>query len=407
MRIGEFATEVGTSIDTVRHYMDLGLIVPERQGTYFYFDERCKKDYAKVIEMKDMGFSLIEIRNILLIIRFSKMATGMELQHYQSFFENKRDELVKKREELDEMIGQLDSKVETLKSAKVKKSHVIGFGLDFLSILSCPVCSSDLMLSQANIENNTIQTGTLSCKCGHQIHIDQGILVNRESMKSIFESDESYFIRYVKQNSAVYLDNIYKSMEWGYRHIELEKIEGKTVVELGVGNGLFLSHIIKALPESTRYIAVDYDFSRLKYLKKMLERVDYKAKVNFICADFRRIPLKDKTFDFIVDFHGSSSYHFKNTSFLHERLKHYYADDCGIMAVFMCFDKFKKNSKVAEESKYLFNRDEIKKGLKNLGFEMQMDNFIGYQDESTDKDDLFEITNRIINYGFYGQRRKK
>jgi DNA-binding transcriptional MerR regulator/ubiquinone/menaquinone biosynthesis C-methylase UbiE len=407
MRIGEFAAEVGTSIDTVRHYMDLGLIVPERQGTYFYFDERCKKDYDKVIEMKDMGFSLVEIRNMLLIVRFSKMATGMELQHYQSFFENKRDELIKKRDETNEMISQLETKVQNLKSAKVKKSHTIGFGLDFLSILSCPVCASDLMLSQANIENNTIQTGTLTCKCGHQVQIEQGILVDKESMKQILESDESYFIKYIKQNSAVYLDNIYKSMEWGYRHIDIEEIKGKTIVELGVGNGLFLSHIIKALPEDSRYIAVDYDFNRLKYIKKMLERVDYKAKVNFICADFRRIPLKAKTFDFIIDFHGSSSYHFNNTSFLHERLKHYYADDCGIMSVFLCFDKFKKNSKVAEESQYLFKREEIKKSLKKLGFEMKMDNCIGYQDESKDKDDLFEITNRIINYGFYGKRRIK
>lgn len=407
MRIGEFAQANQTSIDTIRHYMDLGLIVPERQGTYFYFDERCKKDYERVVEMKDMGFSLIEIRNMLLIIRFSKMASGMEIEHYRNFFQSKCDELIDKRSQLDTQIGQLQDKIALLKQARIEKKHVIHWGLDFLGILTCPVCQSTLNLTQASIENNGIKTGELTCQCSHRLYFEDGILIDPSSMKKIAEPDEAYFIRYIKQNSDRYLDNIYKAMEWGYRNIDVQSVENKLVMELGVGNGIFLSHVVKALPESTRYIAVDYDLNRLKYLKKMLERVDYKAKVVFICADFKQLPLRERQVNYVVDFYGSTSFHFNESIFLHQALEGYYAKDCGIMGIFMCVDRVKKTAKIPEASQEFFKRESLIKHLNSLGFKPQIQTMIGDEDEQDQDDAFYDLTNRIVNYGFCGYRREK
>lgn len=407
MRIGEFAQVVGASIDTVRHYMDLGLIVPERQGTFFYFDKRCQRDFNRVIELKEMGFSLVEIKNMLLIMRFSKMASELEINHYQNFFRCKHDELLNKRQELDAQIQSISEKIERFKSAKVQKIHTIGFGLDALQLLRCPNCQSMLNLDRANIEKNVIISGQLSCSCGYQAELDDGIFVDRQSMKRIIESDDSYFIRFIKQNSSEYLDNIYKAMEWGYRQIEEDKVEVGTVVELGVGNGIFLSHVIKALPQTTRYIAIDYDLNRLKYIKKMLERIDYQAKVNFICCDFTRIPLKHRSFDFVVDFYGTSSYQFNDDTFLHERLVDYYTDTCGLMGIFMCIDKFKRQSLVSESAKLLFKRDEIKKRLKALKFKANAEHSHTYRATGEDIEEINELTSKIVNYGFYGFREAK
>lgn len=405
MRIGEFASMQATSIDTIRHYMDLGLVVPEKQGTYYYFDERCARDYNRVIEMKDMGFSLMEIRNIMLISRFSKMASGMEIEHYQDFFEDKKAELIRQRDELTEKIDQLTEKIEALNLEKVEKLHSIGVRLDLLGVLSCPICGKDLSLAEAQIANNAIQTGRLTCACDYELVVEDGILIDKSSMKKTTEYDEAYFIRYVKQNSVEYLDNIYRAMEWGYRHIDESLVENKQVLELGVGNGIFLSHIIKALPHTTRYIAVDYDLNRLQYLKKMLERITFDAQVLFICADFRKIPLKKESVGFVIDFYGSTSFHMNTPDFLHALVSPLYAKRCGIMGIFMCFDKFKKTSKIHEASRRLFKRETIKQALNDMGFKSKLDTFISHQAEADNSDDLFELTNRIDNYGFYGYRR--
>lgn len=407
MRIGEFAQVVSASIDTVRHYMDLGLIVPERQGAFFYFDKRCQRDFKRVIELKEMGFSLVEIKNMLLIVRFSKMASELEINHYQNFFRCKHDELLHKRQELDNQIQSISEKIERFKSSKVQKMHTIGFGLDALQLLRCPSCQCALNLDQANIEQNVIISGQLSCTCGYQAELDDGIFVDRQSMKRIIESDDSYFIRFIKQNSSEYLDNIYKAMEWGYRQIEEDKIEVGTVVELGVGNGIFLSHVIKALPETTRYIAIDYDLNRLRYIKKMLERIDYQVKVNFICCDFATIPLKHHSFDFVVDFYGSSSYQFNHDIFLHDLLADYYTDSCGLMGIFMCVDKFKRQSLLSENAKQLFKRDEIKRRLMALSFKASAEHSHTYHATGEDIEEINELSSKIVNYGFYGSRHRK
>ena len=41
MRIGEFAVKNNTTIDTVRHYMDLSLLTPEKEGSFYEFEENC------------------------------------------------------------------------------------------------------------------------------------------------------------------------------------------------------------------------------------------------------------------------------------------------------------------------------------------------------------------------------
>ena len=66
MKIGKFGEVNNLSIDTIRHYMDLSLIIPEKRGTLF-FDEYCQTDLELILHYKDLGFSLNEIKELFFI----------------------------------------------------------------------------------------------------------------------------------------------------------------------------------------------------------------------------------------------------------------------------------------------------------------------------------------------------
>lgn len=49
MKIGKFAEKNKLSIDTLRHYMDIGLLFPEKMGGHYFFDESCQKDLDMIL----------------------------------------------------------------------------------------------------------------------------------------------------------------------------------------------------------------------------------------------------------------------------------------------------------------------------------------------------------------------
>ena len=70
------------------------------------------------------------------------------------------------------------------------------------------------------------------------------------------------------------------------------------------------------LPDSSVYLAVDYDINRHFFLKALLEKTGIAKNVIFVCGDFRDTPLADESADVIFDFSGTSNFSFDNTDFL-------------------------------------------------------------------------------------------
>ena len=62
MRIGEFVKMVGTTMDTVRHYEQLGLIQPQRDKQYKDYSTEHVHAFEAISEFKSVGFTLDDIR---------------------------------------------------------------------------------------------------------------------------------------------------------------------------------------------------------------------------------------------------------------------------------------------------------------------------------------------------------
>ncbi|SDR21870.1 MerR family transcriptional regulator [Thermostaphylospora chromogena] len=77
VRIGEVAERLGLSLRTIRHYEEVGLVVPERtRGGFRLYSERDIDRLALVKRMKPLGFSLEEMRDLLEII--DRLSAGDE-----------------------------------------------------------------------------------------------------------------------------------------------------------------------------------------------------------------------------------------------------------------------------------------------------------------------------------------
>ncbi|WP_049567122.1 MerR family transcriptional regulator [Nonomuraea sp. SBT364] len=66
VQIGEVAERLGLSLRTIRHYEEVGLVVPERTpGGFRLYSETEIGRLALVKRMKPLGFSLDEMRDLL------------------------------------------------------------------------------------------------------------------------------------------------------------------------------------------------------------------------------------------------------------------------------------------------------------------------------------------------------
>jgi DNA-binding transcriptional MerR regulator len=273
VKIGKFAEDNKLSIDAIRHYMDMGLILPEKQGGQYYFDIRCQKDLEDILEFKSMGFSLTEIKTIFRYKNFGKLTTYQEDVYYKTLFQDKYRKLEKEIENLSILKNNLKNKIDSFSTDELSNLSKIGIDFSVLNKFSCSKCGKSLMLRDGTISNNQIIHGKLSCCCGEEYSIEDGILrVGTSLAQHNTDLNESYLYEYINVTDSTYLDSLLKGLEWSARKLTGLNLSGKLMLELGTGMGFFLRNIFEELPDDCIYIAVDYNMDRHRFLKSMLER---------------------------------------------------------------------------------------------------------------------------------------
>ncbi len=98
LRIGDFSNVVGVSVKTIRFYEEKGLIQPayiDKYTGYRYYDEKNTEQVLVILQYKNMGFTLEEIKNIspdLLISKVHSLKAQMvninkNISHIESMIE--------------------------------------------------------------------------------------------------------------------------------------------------------------------------------------------------------------------------------------------------------------------------------------------------------------------------------
>ncbi|GAB6109514.1 MerR family transcriptional regulator [Fusibacter bizertensis] len=420
MKIGQFANLNHTSIDTVRHYMSLGLIVPEKQNKQFEFDENCLDDFQEITTLKNIGFTLSEIQQLMLYRRIGKLTAYDRRITYTSFFEKKKKQIEFEINKLNSMNQNLDTALRDMKKQlEIDQSAYIepfGIKLNALELLCCPQCHQPLNIAEGNIQNGQLINANLKCEQKHQVQVIDGILsVNNllptndsdKSNADIHQYSENYIDEYINTTHIDYLQKLHEGLQWSSRHIDFEGLTSDVALELGSGHGYFMRHMIDRFPETFTYIAVDHDPIKLRWLKKIIERSQPKCTVIFICTDFTQIPLKPSSIDMLLDISGSSNYAFDYSDFLLEKIDFLVKEDAKIHGYYIIFKNFMSQSDIPLKFRDGFKIQTVKSNLKKLNYRCLED----YETEPVEKggplENYFVEGEHVSSYLYNGVKIKK
>lgn len=104
--IGDLAREFGVTLRTLRFYEDKGLLTPERDGLNRIYSRRDRARLKLVLMGKKVGFSLVEIKDMLDLYDL-KDGRDTQLKVARERFQAQIDVLQKQKREVESAIDEL------------------------------------------------------------------------------------------------------------------------------------------------------------------------------------------------------------------------------------------------------------------------------------------------------------
>ena len=97
MKIGEISKLCNVNHDTLRYYISLGLLNPQRKNNQYIFYKKDLEDLLYIQKLKGMCFSLKEIETIMRFQRTSNWVEPNIISEYSFMLKAKKEELVERR----------------------------------------------------------------------------------------------------------------------------------------------------------------------------------------------------------------------------------------------------------------------------------------------------------------------
>ena len=407
MRIGEFSKKYNITHDTVRHYIDIGLLIPKKDNHHYRFDETHDRDITKIIELKKLDFSLIEIQKILNFNRLAGKNSKEYTNYYLQVLEDKKKYVLECQKRYEGIESTLSKKIEDLASSKGKTKRILGIKIDSLDILYCPKCNESLNISDGNIENNMIINGTILCNCGYRAYIENGIYIGNNCGEDLSNKKEiPSKLDFMEYSSTGFINLFYDGMSKIIEDIKDNPKSPKYILELENCSGTFLMQYMEYLPEETTYILINRDKTRLEKLKDNLELNNVHDRFIFICEDFNCIPIKTNSIDLMIDHWMTKEYASEKKKFLLDKLSELMRKDGLLLGAYPYLTNKDTDIYVEElKEKGYLNFEFISHKLKELGFMERSITQIGpiIEDDPYNKD----IKNRKLYLNIYSGIKNK
>lgn len=309
MKIGEFSKKHDVTVDTVRHYINEGLLTPLRENTQYNFSEIDDRVMESIILLKSMNFKLEEMKSYLL---FQTIFTNNSFSYLGSFreeFERKFEENEKEIQRLLKMNELIKKQITGYKQLKFSR----GVSLRMLPDLICIDCNENLELEASEIKHNEILEGKLVCpKCGKTYYIRYGYISNNPIDEFEYSIDVAGALNnYLTYNDEQYILKIRELFQM-MAEITFDKVgTAKNVLIDGDSCSFLNSSILRCLPNNVRLFVRTRDNGFMKALQEDLLPKD----TVFFSGDVQNIPFNVSmdyvvVEDYDVDTHKKNKYDF-------------------------------------------------------------------------------------------------
>ncbi|MDQ0325076.1 DNA-binding transcriptional MerR regulator [Rhodopseudomonas julia] len=118
--IGELSREFGVTLRTLRFYEDKGLLNPRREGLNRIYSRRDRARLKLVLMGKKVGFSLVEIKEILDLYDL-KDGEVLQMQVALDKFEGQVAVLKRQKEEIEHAIDELSQTMDSVRQILTQK----------------------------------------------------------------------------------------------------------------------------------------------------------------------------------------------------------------------------------------------------------------------------------------------
>lgn len=371
MRIGKFAEHNNLSIDTIRYYVDLNLIHPIRRGKYFYFEKEQQEELNKLLYLKNLKFTLEEIKKIVTVQGFSKIKTTIESSIYHEMLLKKRDDLSSEISELSIALRELEGEIGRVKERHNDTYKERGIAFNNLELICCPKCGKPIEISEGILKGRGIYEGKSECECGYSLSINQGIIITKHNCSDIigpYVDGHNYVDDFVNEAPKKYVDFMMNSSKEVVRLLLEKELSNKVLLFMRSGFGLLETDLLEQSQYIKLMILVDDDFNKLRVAKKSIESNFPGCNVIYICSELYELPIKKKTVDIAVDFLATFIDGFRLDHNMYEYIIPMLKEKSSIVGLYLYFKHFKMLSRLPESQRKLFDGRTISKTIKGLNF---------------------------------------
>lgn len=388
LKIGEVSKLFNLSIDTLRYYIDLGIIVPGRKGHLFEFDESTLNDIKWVLKLKDMNFSLNEIYDIISLRRVSNWVEPEDIEDYVFKLKEKKGLISAKLLQLKESVEKIDEEIKAFSYGVNYKINKTGVPLKSLEYLCCPICGSQLSVENAKISHKYIYEGILSCGCGYEVEIIEGIVITGNKNTSLYDKPD--LTRELYKDIPPDLVTLFqKSYNWMLKKINGTDLKNKIILETHINAYFFLYTHLKKINSEGLFIIIDKFPETLYMYKERIEFLGLNLDILYIADSSCNYPLKKGCVDTLIDFFGTNEHCIYRDTFLINDIEKYLKKNAEIIGTYFYFEPFSKSIKqltkeYPENYANNFNLPEFKKSLYKEQFKIYDYEEIGFTKDSGD-----------------------